>query len=79
MPPFPIIGASLSEPHINGTALAQLYVHVYIILSYVGHLRYMYVVCNTDDHYHTFTTTPSSHAHPCTSDQQRRRKRVVAT
>ena len=34
-----IIGASLSEPHINGTSMRELYIYIYIyILWYVGHV-----------------------------------------
>ena len=32
-----IIGASLSEPHINGTAMRELYIYIW----YVGHAKYM--------------------------------------
>ena len=32
-----LIGASLSEPHINGTAVREFY----ILLWYVGHAKYM--------------------------------------
>ena len=32
-----LIGASLSEPHINGTAMRELY--IYILLWYVGHAK----------------------------------------
>ena len=35
-----VIGASLSEPHINGTAVRNPYIyiiHIYIYIWYVGH------------------------------------------
>ena len=38
-----LIGASLSEPHINGTAVRELYIYILLLLLlwYVGHAKYM--------------------------------------
>ena len=35
-----LIGASLSEPHINGTAVRELYIYLLLLLLwYVGHAK----------------------------------------
>ena len=51
--PLPLIGASLSEPHINGTVLCEIYVCMYISNNYI----YMYIGVGT-------TVALRAEAHP---------------
>ena len=56
------IGASLSEPHINGMAIRQLYYYYHRhILWYVRHLHYS--ICNIDDHSHINCMLPTCSEH----------------
>ena len=60
-----LIGASLSEPHINGTAIGQVY-HILSSLLYVRHLHFS--IFNTDDHSHINCMLPTcSDDHACAS------------
>ena len=42
------IGTSLSEPHINGTAMREFYIIYYVLLWYVGHVKLYTQRCSMD-------------------------------